>query len=123
MTNPPTGDLFGGANALPVELEAQEAAAGVDKMIALPGGRTFTIRIPPGVTDNMVLRLPGADTSDPSGPKDIFLRVRVRSPFGAPPPYASTPFPPAGVPATPPPGPPPWVPPAAPMSSPPMSAP
>jgi hypothetical protein len=121
MTNPSTGDLFGGANAVPIDLEPQEAAAGVDKAIALPGGRTFTIRIPPGVTDNMVLRLPGADTSDPSGPKDIFLRVHLK------PPTAGMPF--AGMPF----GPSPWTPPAdptsgmpataPPMSAPPMSAP
>jgi hypothetical protein len=36
MTNPSTGDLFGGANAVPIDLEPQEAAAGVDKAIALP---------------------------------------------------------------------------------------
>src|SRR6266487_4269867 len=117
MTNPPTGDHFGGADALPIELESHEAAAGVDKTIALPGGRTFTIRIPPGVTDNMVLRLPGADTSDPSGPKDIFLRVLVKPPVGGGAPVFSPPLPPPG------PTPPPWAPPGTPMSGPPMSAP
>jgi hypothetical protein len=82
MTNPPTGDPFG-ADALPVELDSHEAAAGADKTIALPWGHLVTIRIPPGVSDNMVLRLPGADKSDPAGPRDLFLRVRVAPPLGA----------------------------------------
>jgi hypothetical protein len=92
MTNPPTGEAFGGADALQVELEAHELASGADKTLALPSGRSITIRIPPGVTDNMMLRLPGADTSDPSSPKDIFLRVRLKQAFAPPV------FPPAGMP-------------------------
>src|SRR5262249_2035604 len=102
MTNPPTGDLFGGADALPVELEPHEAATGVDKTVTLPGGRTVTVRVPSGVTDNMVLRLPGADISDPAAPKDIFLRVRIKPSGPAYPIYPPTSAPPGFSPGAPP---------------------
>jgi hypothetical protein len=86
MTNPSTGEPASAGEVL-VELEPGEAASGAEKALLLPDGRTFTIRTPAGVTDNMLLRLPGADQADPQAPKDIFLRVRVKpgeSAFGSP---------------------------------------
>ena len=78
MTTPLTGDFLGDSPVI-VELEPHEAAAGAEKTVVLPrGDRTVTIRIPPGVSDNTVLRLPGIDSSEPSAPRDVLLRVRVR---------------------------------------------
>jgi hypothetical protein len=96
MTNPSTGEPASAGEVL-VELEPGEAASGAEKALLLPDGRTFTIRTPAGVTDNMLLRLPGADQADPQAPKDIFLRVRIKpaeSAFGSP----SGGFPAAGAP-------------------------
>jgi hypothetical protein len=136
MTNPPTGEPFGGADAVPVELEPHEAAAGVDKTVTLPGGRTSTVRIPSGVTDNVVLRLPDvnvsdADMSDPDAPTDLLIRVLIKpsgpvyatypptsAPPGLPAPAAMTDLPTGttGFPATAPPGS--WTPPAQPPTGP-----
>src|SRR5690349_20214978 len=94
MTNPSAGEPTG--YEVLVELEPAEATSGAEKALSLPDGRTFTIRTPPGVTDNMLLRLPGADQADPQAPRDIFLRVRLKPASDAPLPGPFAPVPPAG---------------------------
>src|SRR5690242_6463542 len=94
MTNPSAGEPTG--YEVLVELESAEATSGAEKALSLPDGRTFTIRTPPGVTDNMLLRLPGADQADPQAPRDIFLRVRLKPASDAPLPGPFAPVPPAG---------------------------
>jgi hypothetical protein len=102
MTNPSTGEPAG-ADALTVELEWSEAASGVDKTATLPDGREVPIRIPAGVSNGMLLRLPGADTANPEDPKDVFLRVLVKPAASAAPPAGpfAPPVPPGGFPAPP----------------------
>ncbi len=69
-----------------MEIEAWEAAAGATKTVYIPptstaGPSTITVRIPPGVVNNTMLRLPGA--AAPAGPGlppgDLVVRVRVRN--------------------------------------------
>jgi hypothetical protein len=90
---PPVGGAPGDTDVLTVELDPAEAATGVVKAVTLPDGQTLTMRVPPGVRDNSVLRLPGA-RPDPAGgaPYDALVRIRVTgmSAPGGPflPPYA-----------------------------------
>lgn len=70
----------GAREELVVELEAWEAAVGTIKRVAVPPGlRTVAVRIPTGVKDNTLLRLPGQGVKplDGSPPGDLLVRVRV----------------------------------------------
>jgi hypothetical protein len=109
-----------------VEIESWEATAGTTKTVYLPptgttGPSTITVRIPPGVADNTLLRLPGAAPAAPGMPPgDLLVRVRVKgttplpvTPMSAPPAYPTS-APPV-FPTSAPPG--------FPMSAPPTSAP
>ncbi|GAA4423147.1 hypothetical protein ACFQV2_27280 [Actinokineospora soli] len=56
----------------PLLLSPDEAAAGVERPVRLPDGREITVRVPPGVEDGTLLRLP-----DMAEDGDLFLRVQV----------------------------------------------
>lgn len=104
VTTPPAGDPFDVAGVLTVKLEPHEAVTGVDKTVTLPhDDRPVTVRLPPGVTDGMVLRVPGpapAESADPTepanlanpaasaAPREIYLRVSITSAPAAPDPLA-----------------------------------
>ena len=64
-----------------VEILPGEAVHGTTK-VAFAGGRTVTVRIPPGVADGTRLRLAGQGAPGPDGlPGDVYLRVRIAAPF------------------------------------------
>jgi hypothetical protein len=78
-----------------IEIEGWEASAGTTKTVHLPptgtsGPTSVTVRVPPGVADNALLRLPGAAPPPGPGlpPGDVMVRVRVRNPIGANDPFA-----------------------------------
>lgn len=50
-----------------------EAVAGETRLLSLPGGETFRVRIPAGARDGLTLRLRGAAP----GGGDVLLRLRV----------------------------------------------
>jgi DnaJ-class molecular chaperone len=50
-----------------VEISLKEAFAGTSKQVTMPNGRRIEVKVPPGVTDGAVLRVPG-----------LRARVRVR---------------------------------------------
>lgn len=68
-----------------IELEAQEAALGTLKAVPIPRAdgepQMVTIRIPPGIGDNGLLRLAGQGAPGPAGGPngDLLVRVRVKS--------------------------------------------
>jgi len=72
------GGTYGGATSRPfdagpmeaeatVEISLREAFSGTSKQVSMPGGRRLEVKIPAGVTDGTVLRVPG-----------LRARVRVR---------------------------------------------
>ena len=66
----------GSAPEMTIELDAAEAAAGTIKTVTVePGSQVVTIRIPPGIGEGALLRLPGL-----AGPGvDVLIRVRIRA--------------------------------------------
>ena len=71
-----------------VELSAEEAKSGTTKnvWVSHQGERKIVaFRIPAGIRDNSLLRLPGRGQPDPAGgpPADLFVRVRVDIPAGS----------------------------------------
>lgn len=68
------GDLRGEVN-----VTLAEAASGVSKRVALPGGRMLDVSIPAGVTDGKVIRLRGQGLDGGPGgrPGDAFITVKV----------------------------------------------
>jgi curved DNA-binding protein len=63
-----------------VELSLEEAVSGGERRVSLSDGRTFTVKIPPGVRDGQIIRLAGeggqGGGGGPAG--DLRLRVRLR---------------------------------------------
>jgi curved DNA-binding protein len=66
-----------------LELDIEEAYRGGSRTITLPGPegeRTYTVKIPPGVTDGQRIRLGGQGARGRAGgsPGDLYLLVRLR---------------------------------------------
>ena len=57
-----------------------DAALGKEKEIKLPNGKTLSVKIPPGATDKMTLRLKGQGTLGLNGgtPGDALIRILVQ---------------------------------------------
>ncbi|GIG92492.1 hypothetical protein [Plantactinospora endophytica] len=125
----PNPDLF-------IDLDPSEAGSEVVKTVVLPwSGQSTPLRIPAGLSDGAILRLPGIGPATAPGgpPRDAYVQVRIvpggggtvpmsfgAAPFGAPgpvPPVTSAP------PTTPFGAPPVSAPPTAPFGTPPVSGP
>ncbi|MCW2978218.1 MAG: hypothetical protein JWM06_3499 [Actinomycetia bacterium] len=63
-----------------LELSLEEAAAGGHRWVALPGGRSYEVTVPPGVRDGQRIRLAGEGREGSGGGPvgDLLLRVRIR---------------------------------------------
>lgn len=66
-----------------IELEGWEARLGTVKRVSIPvgdGRREVSVRVPPGTTDNGLLRVRGLGMPEPDGqsPGDLYLRIRIR---------------------------------------------
>jgi curved DNA-binding protein len=63
-----------------LELSLEEAATGGHRWVALPGGRSYEVTIPPGVRDGQRIRLAGEGREGSGGGPvgDLLLRVRIR---------------------------------------------
>jgi curved DNA-binding protein len=61
-----------------LELTLEEAAAGGERRLTLGDGRTFNVKIPPGVRDGQIIRLTGEGGQGTGGGPAGDLRLRVR---------------------------------------------
>jgi curved DNA-binding protein len=61
-----------------VELSLEEAVSGGERRVSLSDGRTFTVKIPPGVRDGQIIRLAGEGGQGAGGGPAGDLRLRVR---------------------------------------------
>jgi len=79
------GSIFGGGGRArtrpqPVDLEApitvslREVAEGTSRTVELPGGRRVEVKVPPGVREGTVLRVPGLRARVQIAPDPVFTR-------------------------------------------------
>src|SRR5205085_4766428 len=79
------GSIFGGARgraerSAPVDAEAPitvslaEVYKGASRMVELPGGRRVEVRVPAGVKEGTVLRVPGLRARVQIAPDPVFTR-------------------------------------------------
>jgi curved DNA-binding protein len=63
-----------------LELSLEEAAAGGHRWVALPGGQSYEVTVPPGVRDGQRIRLAGEGREGSGGGPvgDLLLRIRIR---------------------------------------------
>src|SRR5712691_9238090 len=75
----------GGVEPIVVELDPVIAELGTSRLLSIPteSGRehSVTVTVPPGVQDGTLLRLPGKGGPGPTGgpPRDVVIRIRVKS--------------------------------------------
>src|SRR5579872_526745 len=77
------GSIFGGGRGrqqpladadLPIEVSLAEVYRGTSRMVELPGGRRVEVKVPPGVKEGTVLRVPGLRARVQIAPDPIFTR-------------------------------------------------
>jgi curved DNA-binding protein len=90
------GSIFGGANRgrgrqqqvldveAPITVSLAEVFKGTSRTVELPGGRRVEVKVPPGVKEGTVLRVPGLRATVQIAPDPVFARdghdVRVAVP-------------------------------------------
>lgn len=79
------GSIFGGARGrsrqqpqadadLPIEVSLAEVYRGTSRTVELPGGRRVEVKVPPGVKEGTVLRVPGLRARVQLAPDPVFSR-------------------------------------------------
>jgi curved DNA-binding protein len=78
------GSIFGGSRGrvrpqpvdveLPITVSLAELFTGTSRTVELPGGRRVEVKVPPGVKEGTVLRVPGLRATVQVAPDPIFTR-------------------------------------------------